>query len=237
MRFSSDKQRKAAFANMMSLYYDPESKRIRSTEYPQVDFKLVTRPGVDREEFLDRIEEFEPYFGGIERFDLKRKSVPRGRLGTYYKRLTDDDYNTLIEHAEDKKRFLIDEVGVDPSLVDQAADRYIGDLDKRMEAERPRVIVSQVGDLGWGEYYGGRRTLAHELGHHADFEDRGKGYATEPVADSIAEELTGVRSKRKYPKSRIEFGKEQAEYAIALQKEKTPSFEELESYVGEDEIQ
>jgi hypothetical protein len=81
------------------------------------------------------------------------------------------------------------------------------------------------------------RVLAHELGHHIDAETREERSShKEPIADAIADITYGGKTWRKYPPRWKEHAVEHAEYAVALKEAKTPSFEELSRYTGENEI-
>jgi len=247
VKFANDKQRRGFFArlNKFSLYYDDDSGRVRSTEFPGVDFKLKTdyKSGVDSissEEALKVLSSSpEEYFSGVETVEVDLKPMNRGRLGTYTQHLDKERLNKAIEDIDRRYEWLTKEYNVhDPTRLDFLAEHKSNAYDRLARTEEKQVdtpVVKIHHFRGLGSQT--PRILAHELGHHIDAETREERSShKEPIADSIADITYGGKTWRKYPKRWKEASEEQAEYAVALKEEKTPSFGELLKYADEEDL-
>ena len=247
MRFRSDEQRKAVFSNLFcrgsnrfALYVDPSSKRVRSSEYPEVDFKLETdyRPGVDSVTLDEALQVLgtspEEYWSGVNVGQVKLKPSLRGKGGHYRPAATE-------ESADEVLRWKLFQEGVMGEEAKEKVEK-LKDLDAYKEAlgrakERtPLIMISHFRGMGSET----PRIVAHELGHHMDYEARELGRYNkahvEPTADYAANIISGGVVRKKYKPVIKDVGIQHAEYAIALKEAKTPSYEDLLKYADEEDL-
>jgi len=242
MKFKSDSQRKAVFSNMFSryngfsLYYDEGSGRVRSTDYPSVDFALETNLGTgssktDINKALDILGSTpDEYYDGLNKVNVKLTKGKRGTSGMYYGSV--DDIDRRRDYALDRYKYLKENYNFDEDKLNNSLRKTMNKLD-RIEGgsdERPRITIRHM------EYGSTPWVLAHEIGHHLDYEVEKPKDVKEPVAEAVAEIIYGSRSLRAFPKSQREIGKDRAEYAIALKEAKVDSYDDILKYIGEDEI-
>jgi len=248
MKFANDSQRKALFArlnsfssvnlsvgNRFALYYD--KGRVRSTEYPQIDFKLESNmePHVgmtDEEEALKVLGAVpEEYWAGVGVVQTKLKPYFRGKGGHYRPAASEESADEVLSWKLFQEGVMGDEAKEKISKLKELPE-YKRAMEKVSE-RTPLVMISHFRGMGSET----PRIVAHELGHHMDHEARELGRYdkafVEPVADYAANIIVdGVVRKKYHPHAR-DFGIQQAEYAIALKEATTPSYEELEEYAGD----
>jgi hypothetical protein len=229
MRFSSDAQRRAVFSNLnkLSLYIDKNTGRLRSTEYPQVDVKMDSK--VDVEDIIPLLEDVgEENIAGLSKLEVVTRKKPIGLGGTFKRATTEED---LIERIEQERNFFKESIK-DWDRHEYKFDEKAKELlrkKKKERPDRPLIRIRMVGDEDVD-----RAVVAHEVGHHVDTEAGGKRdpYVELP-AEAMEEVVIGDWVNRKKRREREkEYGRQRIEEAIAIQEAKTPSYEELTSFIS-----
>jgi hypothetical protein len=246
LKFKSDSQRKAVFSRMnrFALYVDDKTKRVRSDVYPQVDMTIKPIRGESLSDVVSRVDRFEPYLGGVKNIKYGIYGI-RGASGTYKRDPSEDLYDDSFEDNPGIGNLYND--AYINMLVDKSELKNLPTITIRKMVGRQRRNRETGAIVDIDENREADATLAHEIGHHLDFTSRtipfkgammGGMPNDEVSADAIAIELyPGYDSSRRFNKLADDEkvrGIQQAEYAIALKEQRTPSFKELAKYAGED---
>lgn len=256
MRFSSDRQRRAVFANIFSksnrfaLYVDDKSKRIRSTEYPSIDFKVIPKDtllpetveninkssdvlpesdfsGLETLNFVDKIRFFD-HENPFKSIYASGAYLGRGMAGRDFDGLISRTYAVPVDKYE---RYANKAYGYDhntPNAEKVLVDDYVK-LRREYAANAPIIRIDrktrdQVG------------TLAHELGHHivADSGYIPVGGVQEGAAILYASELgvDDIQKLKDVESVDIEEIEDLLGYSKSLHELKNPSYKKLTKYTG-----
>lgn len=176
MKFKSDSQRRACFANMnkFSLYYDKKSKTVKSNEYPNINLKIVSSvKGITDSDIMQNINSIiakdivpEHGFAGVETLSVEKKDksdhpvtgyyISKDVAGRVFDRMMDMSYKKPRDEYESFANIVHDvEKSHDFKKAEKVFEDYSNMRDKFI-SESPKIgllksdieVPSLIGEVG-----------------------------------------------------------------------------------------
>jgi hypothetical protein len=220
---------------------DPKSKRIRSTLYPQIDFRLdVSVPGskkLNREDALelfnlslDDIPEYD--FSGISSVEFMPSYYRKDGMrieGSYLpKELASENFEDLIYLYDTEDQSIpkkIMNLRTNPIYEKGIPVRVYETLESEWISDAPRLYFGNDVDSRDKIY----KHLAHELGHHI-LSESGDDVLSESMAEQYATNLAGGINKHNPKGKRFEDINDILAYSERLQELRNPSTKKMMEY-------